>query len=563
MSEDEDSGEDAASRPSRAGRRAGAGRGLMAVTLAGVALRLWQYLADTSLWLDEIALAQGVLDRGLRELLASPLPYNQVAPKGFLLVEKLAVMALGPSDYALRLFPLTCSLIALLAFKRLASRLLDGVAPLAAVTLFATAAPLIASGALVKQYSADVCVAVLMWSLAHGLTSRPATPGRLGLAALAGSLLVWFSQPGILMAAALGAWLFAWPAGHEAGTLTRRKLAPVPACWAASSLAATLVAFADVSPETRDYLHRFWAAGFAPTSVAHLLSTRWPLNQLRLLFGEGLTHGGLAYPWPWFYVALTFAGLAVLWQRNRRTAALLTAPLALTLAASAVGQYPFSERLILFLVPGFLLCVAAAAEAARRLLLPLSTALGAAAAALLILPAVYPVASKPPVYLTEHMKPVLAYVRERRRPGDGVYVYYGAAPAVTFYGRTFGLELGDYAVGGCNRGDNRRYLRELDTFRGRGRVWVLLTHDVPQLREGEVILAYLDAIGTRMDSLVIDSRGVGRQFPPAAVYLYDLSDAEKLAAASADSFRLTGAVPAGLHLGCGNGPQAMVETDFR
>src|SRR3712207_5804038 len=87
------------------------GPALAAVAAAGAALRLWQYAADTSLWTDELALAKGILALDLRALFPTPLPYNQVAPRGFLLAQKLVVTALGPSDYALRLFPLACGLV--------------------------------------------------------------------------------------------------------------------------------------------------------------------------------------------------------------------------------------------------------------------------------------------------------------------------------------------------------------------------------------------------------------------------------------------------------------------
>ena len=535
---------------------------LTAVVVVGAGLRLWQYAADTSQWTDELALSKGILTLDLGQLLTAPLLYQQVAPKGFLLVQKLAVMALGPSDYALRLFPLVCSLAALLVFARLVERTLEGAGPLAAVVLFATAAPFIASGALVKQFSLDVCVAVLLWWLAYELTARPLTKRRAVWAALLGSILVWFSQPGVLMAAALGAVLFAWPAESHAGTRTRLGLLPVLACWAVSSLAATLVSFATLAPGTAEYVRRFWTIGYAPRSAGRLIGTLWPLDQLQLLFGPGLAHGGLAYRLPTMYVALTAVGFVVLWRRDRRTATLLLAPTVLTLGAAVVGQYPFSERLILFLVPSFMLAIAAVVEAVRRLLWPYSRVLALAAAVALLLPALYPVAATPPVYYTEHMKPVLSYVRERRQPGDGIYVYYGAALAVTFYGERYGLERSEYAIGGCRRGDTRRYLRELDTFRGRPRVWLLLTHAVTRLREGEDILAYLDAVGTRKDSFVFESRTPGQPLPPAAAYLYDLSDRDKPARADAETFQLTAPPSDGRPLGCGEGPQALTETDF-
>lgn len=533
---------------------------LVFVTLSGAALRLWQYAADTSLWVDELALVRGILAADFRQLLTTPLLHNQVAPKGFLLAEKLAASAFGPSGYALRLFPLVCSLVALAVFVRLSARMLGGAGPFAASLLFAAAVPLVASGALVKQYSTDVCVAVLLWQLAYGLSTRTVTPAR---AALFGSLLVWFSNPGALMTASLGASLLMWPGPAPAEGGRRRRLVPVLACWCASSLAAVAATFATTTDATRDYMHWFWSWGFAPLSPSEFLRTLWPLARVSAVFGPGQTFAGMSYPAPALYAALAGAGLVALWFRDKSKAALLATPLLFTLGAAVLRQYPFGDRLILFLVPGLLLSVAAAVEEARRFLWPRSRALGAAAVALLLLPTLYPLAVARPPYYTEPIKPVLSYVGARRQPGDAVYVYYGAALAVTFYASQYGLGRDEYAVGGCHRGDGRRYLRELDMFRGRPRVWILLTHAGPALRERDDILAYLDTIGVRRDGAVFEARGLGRNLLPAEAHLYDLSVGDRLAAASADAFPLKGPHAPGQRLGCGEATQASLPTDFR
>ncbi len=90
---------------------------LLALTVIGAGLRLMQYGADAALSLDEIAVARNVLERGWQNLLSAPLAYDQTAPRGFLLAEKLAAGIFGDSDYALRLFSLLCSLTALIGFR--------------------------------------------------------------------------------------------------------------------------------------------------------------------------------------------------------------------------------------------------------------------------------------------------------------------------------------------------------------------------------------------------------------------------------------------------------------
>lgn len=527
----------------------------------GIGLRTWQFAGDTSLWIDEVALALGILHSDLSSLLTAPLPYDQMAPKGFLLLQKLMVLTLGPSDDVLRLVPFACSLVALLVFARLATRMLGGVASVVAVLLFATAVPLIAFGAGVKQYTTDVCVAVMLWLLAWELISRPLTRDRALRAALAGAVLAWFSQPAVLMLGALGASLIGWTLVRSWPERPPRPLLAVVAAWGGSAVGVSLVSLSSMTPATRQYMLDYWAAGFPPKPYARALMTFWPWEKIIGLLGPG-ERASLAYPLPTLYAALALGGIGLLWRWDRRAAVLLTAPLAVTLCAAVARQYPFSDRLIVFLVPAVFLAIATAVEGIRRLAQPYSPALAGALVLCLLAPVVYPIAATPPVYVSEHLKPILARLQADRQPGDAVYVYYGAAPVTTFYASQFGLARGTYVVGGCHRGNARRYLEELDTFRGRARVWVLITHSVPYYREREDILAYLDSIGTRQEHIVVRSRAVGRTPQPAEAYLYDLSDHAKAGRASSATFTMTGPAPTDPSFNCENGPVALVASDF-
>jgi len=97
-----------------------------AVLLAGAALRLWEYLANASLWVDELALSESILYRPLRELLVLPLKVGQAAPAGFLAAVKLSTMLFGPSALAMRLPALLFTLAGLGLFAAVARRLLSG-----------------------------------------------------------------------------------------------------------------------------------------------------------------------------------------------------------------------------------------------------------------------------------------------------------------------------------------------------------------------------------------------------------------------------------------------------
>ena len=76
--------------------------------LAGVVLRIRQYLTGRSLWADEAMLALNIVERDFAGMFR-PLEYDQGAPIGFLLVEKLFNAILGKHEFALRMFPMPTS----------------------------------------------------------------------------------------------------------------------------------------------------------------------------------------------------------------------------------------------------------------------------------------------------------------------------------------------------------------------------------------------------------------------------------------------------------------------
>jgi hypothetical protein len=532
---------------------------LWAAVLLGIALRTAQYVGAGSLSLDEVALARGILDLDLVALLTQPLPHAQVAPKGFLLLQKLASQWLGASDHALRLVPFLASLAALLAFRKVALHALDGAGPLIATTVFALAPSLITYGSTLKQYASDVCIsALLLWLVLASIT-RPPTALRRSVAAAAGMAAVWLSQPALLVLASLGAaWLWisrAQPAhARNAGAWL-----PVWLLWAVSAGAAAWASEASIPTDVMALMTGFWKEGYPPVPFDSPLDLFWPIGRIYSLYGSS-NPASFGYPARAIFLALTALGGYALWRHHRRTALVLLAPLLAALAAAWLRLYPFSGRLILFLVPVFVLALAAGVEWLRRQAGARAPRLGNALAAALVLTAIAPVALRPPPYAREDVAPLLAHLRDQRRPGDAIYVYYDVAPAVSFYAERYGLGADDYAVGGCHRQQSRTYLAELDTFRGRPRLWLVVTH-ASRPHEGQELIDYLDALGVRLDHFASRSRMVDGPPRPAEAILYDLSDAQRLESVRADGFALRGSGD-WRHTPC-KGPLAMIESEFK
>ncbi|HEY4229659.1 MAG TPA: glycosyltransferase family 39 protein, partial [Thermoanaerobaculia bacterium] len=174
---------------------------MAAVLLAGAAVRLWEYLGNASLWIDELALSESILHRSLIDLLLRPLALGQSAPAGFLVAVKLSTMLLGTSELALRVPSLLFTLASLPLFAAAARRYLSGWAAVFATALFAFGWQLFHYSAEVKQYAGDVMVAALLLLVAFDLSlpSPPKSAYRRG--AVAGALGVWFSMPAAFVVA--------------------------------------------------------------------------------------------------------------------------------------------------------------------------------------------------------------------------------------------------------------------------------------------------------------------------------------------------------------------------
>ena len=109
----------------------------------------------------------------------------------------------------------------------------------------------------------------------------------------------------------------------------------------------------------------------------------------------------------------------------------------------------------------------------------------------------------------EDLKTVLAEMRRDFRPGDRVYVYYGAVPAFTFYTRAEPFPAGTVTLGESHRSNPTGYRAELATLHGR--VWVIMSH-----RHGDEETAIRTALDCR-GKCGHQVKGLG-----AAAYLYSL-----------------------------------------
>jgi Dolichyl-phosphate-mannose-protein mannosyltransferase len=502
----------------------------------GVALRVWQYLADTSLWYDELSIARNMHERSLATLMLHPLGYDQIAPLGFLAPVKISTLLFGDGDQVLRLFPFLCGIAGLFLFWRVAVRILSDTGVPIAVGLFALAIPLVRYTAEVKQYGLDVLATLALTLVALDLRTHPATVRRCVFAGIAGLVIVWFSQAAVLVMAGLGAalvlcWL--WERDERA---RRTALITVP-LWALASIVGLVVSGRYTTPDTLAFMHMFWRrqGAFAPLPPTFGHDTVWAWDRIVQFFVDVWM---LRYPWPMLYATLAIVGFALLWRR-RDVALLVLGPIAVTFAAAIAHAYPFRARVVLFLLPSVLIALTETLDTVLTLAASVNPMLAAGALVALAGPPVYAVIIHPPPYAVESFKPVLAYVGTHRQAGDVVYVHPNAYEAVDHYGPRFGLPPDSYVVGVCDARDLRPYLVDVDRFRGASRVWVIGSSVAPYRVPRQAIDRYLRAIGMRRDSVGVASLP---PLDPVSAELFDLSDTTRLQSATASSFQ-AGSLP--------------------
>jgi hypothetical protein len=503
----------------------------------GAVLHTIQYAAQVSLWHDELAIARNIEDRSIDELITQPLDHRQGAPIGFLAAVKATTQIVGVNELGLRFMSWLAGMLSLPLFWRVAVRFASGAALVAAVAIFAMSPALIWYGASVKQYGTDVAASLFLIWLALRFLEYPERRPTAAVAGVTGGAAILFSHPAVVTSFVIGCVLLVFSRG-ERWRRSRLSLVLLGAGWAAGAFVAAGSAMRLLDPATGRFMEAFWREGFPPPTSQTLDLITWLPRQLFSAFAHFLLFFA---PLPLLLfvvtplVAAAVIGLPTLVRSHARQTAILSAPIIAGVAAAVAGLLPFRHRLALHAVWPILVFASAGLATVESWLgtwRPRSasavTYLATAPLTLIVL-----FAARPPYDSGQETRPIIEELARRWKAGDALYVYCGARHAIAFYGPRYGLDA--WTANDCNYGQPRTYLREVDAFRGRSRVWYF-----SMLFPGEdatMVRAYLRAIG-REDEVIPGVSVAGRGGDIIDVYRYDLSDAAKLAASTATDFQM-------------------------
>jgi len=480
----------------------------------GIAIRLVQYLYNRSLWADEAVLALNIVNRSYLELL-QPLDYDQGAPFGFLIIEKLAIQIFGNNEYALRLFPLLSGIISLLLFYQLAKRYLNGYAIPIALAFFVSLNRLVYYTTELKQYSSDVAIALLSSLLVIEICRKRLNLTKIILFSLLGALTIWFSHPAIFVLAGFGATHLLM----NASKTKKSQIFKILIIYSSWLISFALFYFVSVQSLNKNQdLMTSWKNAF-PSSAFDII---WLFDAFGKFFYEPLGFKGITDGVAIFAFVI---GCISLFYRKRKQLFILLSPLAVTFFAAYLQKYPFRGRLVLFLTPFFILLIAEGIDSLIRKTRSKPAFIGGVLLAgwLLFQPITKASNLLVKANWQEEIKPVISYVKSNQQPADILYIFQRGHYQFLYYAEKYGYQKDDYIIGvdDLDKYDGRdlsdkeraRYENDLNKLRGNKRVWLIFSH-AHIASENEMMKSYLDKIGKQIDYF---------ESPGAFVYLYDLS----------------------------------------
>lgn len=516
---------------------------LLVFALIAVALtfRVGYYLFNPSLSVDEASLALNIMHRSYSSLLGQ-LDFNQAAPAGFLLLQKLLVETFGATPYALRVVPLVAGIVASLLIYPVATRFVGRKAAILALALLAVSDPLISYASTNKQYSVDVAVALGLYAVALALPARIGAREAVVLA-LMGAFAVWLSHPAAFVLTAIGTVLiFERATAHS--WRQAASLVAVASVWLASFVAAYTLTRSSLEQIQQSVVGSNTSTVFGDGGQPGLLQTYGGIA--RSLLGIPTFEHGIRSAIAVLSMLFVLVGLIGLLHAHARHAVLLVLPAGIGLIACALDLYPLYPRTFLFLIPTLVILLSSGAAFLSmphrpRFFFPLA----ATAVAILLGTAVYSTIDhlrSPPEAAPAR---ALRYLARNARVGDSLYVYVTAQYNFRYY-----LECGCFgasndvrkakalwpirAAGGHAQfapalrsvpprliaGDATSaaaadYRSDFRPLRGLRRVWVLVIDANPEDQRG--LEAFLDRHGKRNAFL-----SLSRMETVASVFLYDL-----------------------------------------
>lgn len=310
------------------------------IILFGIFLRTKGLLSNPSFWHDECALAWNIKFKSTLGLFGH-LRFLQVAPPFFLISAKLLTKIFGFSEITFRFVPYCFGCLSVIAFYFLATKALNkNFSVLCAVFLFAINQNLINYSFEFKPYGIDAFFAIICLLFFINLNLNKLNPKKALFYGLLLAMLPWFSFVSTFFLAGGFLYLF---------------FKNVKENWE-KKLTLSLPLFLS----GLIYLNVYLIASYTGTSMVKAWQSFFvPANPILfcILFVKNLYYLFVPVQYLLFLFVLLLWGSVIFIKEKSKFFTISALCFAIFLAVSFLHIYPFAERLVVFLIPIFLLLI--------------------------------------------------------------------------------------------------------------------------------------------------------------------------------------------------------------
>ncbi len=323
--------------------------------LLGIGLRLLRLALNFPLWGDEAFVALNFFDSDFTSL-TKPLRHYQIAPLGFLWLEKFTVILLSTSEFTLRISPCLAGIFALLISSKAAQNITTPKIALLTLAIIAVSYYPIRHSCEVKPYAFDFLAASIFLWLGSKALKKNATSQPIFILAALSPFLLFISFPAAFSAGGVCIAMAFHILQHKKYILIPPSLLLVFSVLASFFAHYAIIGTNQFHNELAKH-QAYWDSTFPPSNLFQLPS--WLLK----------THAGNLSAYPiggkdgassltLFFFLLGIFKLA----RNSKFAFLflLLSPFVLNLIAAFMGRYPYggSARVAQHLLPS--ICILSA-----------------------------------------------------------------------------------------------------------------------------------------------------------------------------------------------------------
>lgn len=310
------------------------------IILLGVLLRLKGLLINPSMWHDECALGWNIKFKGYSDYFGL-LRFMQMAPPFFMVMIKLFTKIFGISDMSLRILPFLIGSISIFAFYLLAGRLIKSKSvALWAVFFFAINQQLINYSYEFKPYSSDILFTIICLLFFINLNIEKLNLKKTCLYGILLSIIPWFSFASafIILGGMINLFL-----KNIKSNLKKKIVLFMPLI--ISSLIYLKIYL--INNYTKTGMVAYWHGRNAFLTVNPLFFFSTLIENIKLFF--------LPMPYIFLFLILFIWGVIIFCREKSAFINTSLISFLLLIIASLLHFYPFAYRLILFLVPMFLL----------------------------------------------------------------------------------------------------------------------------------------------------------------------------------------------------------------